>query len=167
MSSVTFKNTPIKRSGELPALNSLAADFNLIKIDLTETSLKDYTGKKIILNIFPSLDTAVCAASVRHFNEKAGQFPNTVVLCVSADLPFAQKRFCATENIENVIPVSSFRSPDFGKNYGVVMTDGPLAGLLSRAVVIINEKGKVIYTQQVPEITNEPDYDAVIAFMKA
>jgi thiol peroxidase len=162
MTTITLKGNPIHTSGSLPEKGVAAPDFTVTKTDLSETTLKDYLGKKIVLNIFPSLDTPTCANSVRHFNEEANKLNNTVVLCVSADLPFAQKRFCAAENLANVIPVSTFRHTELGKNYGVTITDGPLAGLLSRAVVVIDEKGQVIYTQQVPEIATEPDYADVL-----
>lgn len=122
--------------------------------------MQDFAGKNIILNIFPSLDTSVCAASVRRFNKEAGESPDTVVLCISADLPFAHQRFCEVEGLNDVIPLSVFRSPEFGRDYGVTITSGPLAGLMSRAVVIIDKSGEVAYTEQVPEITQEPDYDA-------
>ena len=162
MATITFKGTPIKTCGELPAKNSAAPDFGLVKQDLSETVLSDYKGKRLILNIFPSIDTGVCAVSVRKFNEKAAALKNTVVLCVSMDLPFAQGRFCGAEGIKNVVTASAFRST-FGDHYGVTIANGPLAGLLSRAVVIINENGKVIYTEQVPEIAQEPDYNAALA----
>jgi thiol peroxidase len=162
MATITLKGNPIHTIGNLPTTNSQAPDFTLTKIDLSDISLKDYSGKKIVLNIFPSLDTPTCATSVKRFNEEANNLNGTIVLCVSADLPFAQKRFCGAENLERVIPVSVFRSPDFGKQYGVTIIDGPLAGLLSRAVIIIDEKGKVIYTQQVAEIAEEPDYVAAL-----
>lgn len=163
MATITLKGNPVHTIGDLPKIGSQAPDFSATTSDLTEIRLKDYLGKKVILNIFPSLDTAVCAMAVRHFNEMANNLKNTVVLCISADLPFAQKRFCATENLQNVLTVSLFRHPEFGKLYGVTITDGPLAGLMSRAVVILDEHGKVVYTQQVGEITDEPDYTAVLA----
>lgn len=163
MTKITFKGNPINTVGTLPAIGKPAPDFTLTKTDLNEVSLKDFRGKKVILNIFPSLDTPTCAMSVRKFNEEAARLKNTVVLCISADLPFAQQRFCGAEGLKNVIPLSVFRHPEFGKNYGVLIIDGPLAGLLSRAVVIIDETGKIIYTQQVPEITQEPDYQSALA----
>ncbi len=165
MAQITFKGSPIKTSGTLPAKGSAAPDFTLTKQDLSETVLADYKGKRLILNIFPSIDTGVCAMSVRKFNEKAAALKNTVVLCVSMDLPFAQGRFCGAEGIKNAITASAFRSA-FGDHYGVIIAEGPLAGLLSRAVAVINENGKVIYTEQVPEITQEPDYDAALAALK-
>jgi thioredoxin-dependent peroxiredoxin len=165
MATITFKGTPIHTIGELPAKGSSAPDFALVKQDLSETVLADYKGKRLVLNIFPSIDTGVCAMSVRKFNEKAAALKNTVVLCVSMDLPFAQSRFCGAEGIKNVVPASSFRSA-FGDHYGVTIADGPLAGLLSRAVVVVSETGKVLYTEQVPEIAQEPNYDAALAALK-
>ncbi len=165
MAQITFKGSPIKTAGELPAKGINAPDFTLVKQDLTETVLADYKGKRLVLNIFPSIDTGVCAMSVRKFNEKAAALTNTVVLCVSMDLPFAQGRFCGAEGIKNVVTASAFRSP-FGDHYGVIIAEGPLAGLFSRAVVIINESGKVIYTEQVPEIAQEPNYDVALATLK-
>lgn len=165
MATIMFKGAPVQTAGELPAKGSAALDFTLVKQDLSETVLSDYKGKRLVLNIFPSIDTGVCAMSVRKFNEKAAALKNTVVLCVSMDLPFAQSRFCAAEGIKNVVTASAFRSA-FGEHYGVTIAEGPLAGLLSRAVVVINENGKVIYTEQVPEVTQEPNYDAVLAALK-
>ena len=165
MAQITFKGSPIHTCGELPAIGSAAPGFTLVKQDLSETTLNDYKGKKLVLNIFPSIDTGVCALSVKTFNAKAASLDNTVVLCVSMDLPFAQGRFCAAEGIENVVTASAFRSA-FGEHYGVTIADGPLAGLLSRAVVVIDETGKVIYTEQVPEIAQEPDYDAALAALQ-
>jgi thiol peroxidase len=156
----------IKTSGTLPAIGSQAPDFKLTKTDLSDTSLKDFFGKKLILNIFPSLDTGVCAMSVRKFNAEASKLHNTVVLCISRDLPFAHKRFCSTEGIENVIPLSELRDDSFSKAYGVKIIDGPMAGVLSRAVVVVNEKGKIVYTEQVPEITQEPNYEAALKAAK-
>ncbi len=163
MSTITLQGNPIQTIGTLPAVGANAPAFTVTKTDLSDVSLQDFAGKKIVLNIFPSVDTGTCATSVRKFNTEASKLENTVVLCVSADLPFAQKRFCGAENLETVIPASVFRHSEFGKNYGVTITSGPIAGLLSRAVVIIDEQGKVIYTQQVPEITIEPDYQAALA----
>jgi thiol peroxidase len=165
MAQITFKGTPISTGGELPAKGSSAPDFTLVKQDLSVTTLADYKGKRLVLNIFPSIDTDVCATSVRQFNEKAAALKNTVVLCVSMDLPFAQARFCGAEGIKNVVTASAFRSV-FGDHYGVIIADGPLAGLLSRAVVVLDEVGKVIYTEQVPEIAQEPDYAAALAALK-
>lgn len=163
MATITLKGNPVATYGDLPAKGTNAPDFTLVKTDLGNFSLADAAGRKIILNIFPSLDTSVCAASVRKFNELAAQMPGTLVLAISKDLPFAHNRFCTTEGINNVVPLSGFRDNQFGKAYGVEMTSGPLAGLYSRSIVIIDEKGKVKYTQQVPEITMEPDYDAALA----
>ena len=160
MAQITLQGNPVQTVGNLPAVGMEAPSFKLVKTDLSEASMKDFAGKKIILNIFPSLDTSVCAASVRRFNKEAGESPDTVVLCISADLPFAHQRFCETEGLNDVIPLSVFRSPEFGRDYGVTITSGPLAGLMSRAVVIIDKSGEVAYTEQVPEITQEPDYDA-------
>ncbi|MFT2089805.1 thiol peroxidase [Paraglaciecola sp. 2405UD69-4] len=162
MANVTLKGNVFETSGELPSVGEQAPNFTLVGADLSEISLSDYQGSKLILNIFPSVDTGVCATSIRTFNEKATSLEGTKVLCVSADLPFAGARFCGAEGIENVLTGSSFRS-DFGKDYGVVFTTGPLAGLLSRSVVVIDEEGKVIYTEQVAETTEEPDYTAAIA----
>ncbi|MGK7346190.1 MAG: thiol peroxidase [Candidatus Nitrospinota bacterium M3_3B_026] len=162
MASVTFKGNPVNTVGDLPSAGSTAPDFTLTKTDLSDVSLKDFSGKRIVLNIFPSVDTPVCAASVRRFNQEADKLPDTVVLGVSLDLPFAHKRFCSAEGIESVISVTELRDRRFGEDYGVRMVDGPLAGLLSRAVVIIDENGKVVYTEQVPEITQEPDYEAAL-----
>lgn len=161
MPTIEFRGTPTHLIGQLPDLGSKAPDFTLTKTDLGELHLKHYLGTRVILNIFPSLDTATCAAAMREFNKIASEYPNTLVLCVSADLPFAQKRFCSAEHLENVMPASVFRHPNFGKTYGVTITDGPLAGLLSRTVFVIDKNGKVAYIQQVKEITEEPDYAAI------
>lgn len=162
MSQVTFKGSPIETVGELPKLGSKAPKFRLVTKDLTSASLEDYAGKRVVLNIFPSLDTSVCAASVRRFNKEAGELKNSVVLCISADLPFAHKRFCEAEGLNNVVTLSTFRDTDFGNDYGVTITSGPLTGLLSRAVVIINKAGTVVYTEQVPEIAQDPDFEAAL-----
>jgi thiol peroxidase len=163
MAQIAFKGNPVQTAGSLPAVGSAAPDFSVTKADLSETTLADYKGKKLVLNIFPSLDTAVCAASVRRFNVEATKHPNAVVLCVSKDLPFAQKRFCAAEGLEKVVTASEYKNDSFSSAYRVKITDGPLAGLLSRAVVVIDESGKVVYTEQVPEITQEPDYSKALA----
>lgn len=163
MAQITLQGNAIETVGNLPAQGAAAPAFTLVKTDLSDVSLSDFNGKKVVLNIFPSIDTAVCAASVRRFNEIASQNENTVVLCVSADLPFAHKRFCEVDGLENVVPVSVFRSPAFGNDYGVTVSTGPLAGLLSRAVVVVNEDGTVAYAEQVPEIVEEPNYDAALA----
>lgn len=162
MAVVTFKGADVNTNGELPSVGSVAPNFVLVKNDLSDLALSDLKGKYVILNIFPSLDTGVCAASVRRFNKEAANLHNTVVLAVSADLPFASGRFCTTEGIENVIPVSVFRDNEFANKYGVLMTDGPLKGLLARSVVVINPEGNIAYKELVPEITNEPSYQAAI-----
>ena len=164
MANVTLKGNVFETVGELPLVGEQAPNFNLVETDLSETTLSDYAGSKLILNIFPSVDTGVCATSIRTFNQKASDLENTKVLCVSADLPFAGARFCGAEGIENVATVSSFRS-DFGADYGVTFTTGPLSGLLSRSVVVVDENGKVIYTEQVSETTEEPDYTAALAVL--
>lgn len=162
MSIITFQGSKVNTCGDLPKIGSSAPDFILVKDDLSELSLKDLKGKNIVLNIFPSLDTGVCAASVRRFNKEAANMENTVVLAVSADLPFASARFCTTEGIKNVMPASAFRNPEFAKNYGLLMVDGTLKGLLARAVIVINPEGKIKYVELVPEITQEPDYKSAI-----
>ena len=163
MATITLKGNSISTIGELPTAGSAAPAFTLTKTDLSSCSLADYAGKTVVLNIFPSIDTPVCAASVRKFNEAAGGRDNTVVLCVSADLPFAHTRFCETDGLKNVVSCSVFRNPEFGKDYGVTITSGPIAGLLSRAIVVIGPDGKVTYTEQVPEIAQEPDYNTALA----
>jgi thiol peroxidase len=162
MAQFKFKGDAFHTVGELPALGSKAPGFELTKTDMSEVRLQELEGRKVILNIFLSVDTEVCAASVRRFNEEAAKLSGTTVLCVSMDLPFAHKRFCGAEGIKNVESVSDFRSGEFGKAYGVRIADGPLAGLLARAVVIVDGQGKIIYTQLVPEATNEPDYEAAL-----
>lgn len=157
METVLFQGKPVHTVGELPAVGTMAPDFTLTAQDLSEIRLSDYKGKRVVLNIFPSLDTDVCAASVRHFNVEAASLPDTVVLCVSMDLPFAATRFCSVNNIKNVATGSAFRS-NFGKTYGVELADGPLAGLLARALVIIDSDGKVIGNELVKDIGEEPDY---------
>jgi thiol peroxidase len=167
MAKIKLKGNEIETIGSLPAVDSAAPDFTLVKSDLSQVSLKDYRGKNVVLNIFPSIDTGVCAASVRRFNSEAGSHADSVVLCISADLPFAHSRFCEAEGLKNVVPASSFRAADFGKNYGQTITTGPLAGLLARSVVVINPQGKVKYTEQVPEITQEPNYAAALKALAA
>lgn len=162
MAKISFKGGEVNTIGNLPQVGTQAPNFKLVNGQLSEVSLADYKGKTVVLNIFPSLDTGVCAASVRKFNQEAVKLNNTVVLAISADLPFAAGRFCTAEGIENVTPVSVFRSPEFGKDYGVLMTDGPLKGLLARAVVIIDPKGNISYIELVPEITQEPNYQTAI-----
>ena len=166
MSTVYFKSTPVEVYGQLPVVGSMAPEFHLTSNSLTDISLADFPGKRVVLNIFPSLDTDVCAASVRRFNQEATKIDNVAVVCVSMDLPFAMSRFCTINGIENVVPASAFRSPEFAKDYGVMMVDGPLKGLLARAVVVLDEDGRVLYTQLVEEITNEPDYNAVTDVLK-
>lgn len=167
MATITFKGIPLKTIGNLPRSGTQAPDFTVTNTDLSEIRLKNYQGKKIIiLNIFPSLDTPTCASAMKHFNEIAGQFRDLLILCISADLPFAQQRFCATKHLENVIPASVFRHPNFGNDYGVLITEGPLQGLLSRAVIVINDNGTVIYTEQVKEITDEPNYSSLISTLQ-
>jgi thiol peroxidase len=163
MAQITFKGNPIHTAGSLPEIGKTAPDFRVVKTDLSLMSPGDFKGKKIVLNIFPSLDTPVCAASVRRFNVEATKLADTVVLCLSKDLPFAQKRFCAAEGLENVITGSEYRDSNFSGAYGVSITDGPLEGLFSRAVVVIDRKGKIAYTEQVPEIAQEPDYARALA----
>jgi thiol peroxidase len=166
MSTITLKGNTIHTAGTLPANGTTAPDFKLTKTDLSDVSLKDFAGKKILFNIFPSIDTGTCAASTRRFNKDASTLPNTVVVCVSKDLPFAHKRFCEAEGLSNVVPTSAIRDNSFQTGYGVNMIDGPLTGLLSRAVVIIGEDGKVKYSEQVPEIVQEPNYEAALNALK-
>lgn len=162
MATITLKGNAVHTSGNLPAVGSKSPEFKLVKNNLSETALADYKGSKVILNIFPSLDTGTCAASVRQFNKEAAELENTKVLCISRDLPFAQARFCGAEGIENVETLSDFRTGVFGKDYGLEIVDGPLNGLLSRVVIVLDEDGKVIYTEQVPEIVDEPNYKAAL-----
>ncbi|MFH7326791.1 thiol peroxidase [Desulfurivibrio sp. C05AmB] len=166
MAEITAGGKPVHTSGELPAIGSPAPDFLLTKNDLSDVSLKDFAGQRIVLNIFLSVDTGTCATSVRRFNAEIDKVANAVCLCVSRDLPFAQARFCGAEGLDRVISVSELRNLDFGERYGVRISDGPLAGLLARSVVVIDEKGKVIYRQLVPEIQNEPDYEAALAILR-
>jgi thiol peroxidase len=165
MATITLQGNPVETIGELPETGGAAPDFTVVKADLSEVSLKDYAGRRLVLSIFPSIDTPTCATSVRQFNERAGGLKNTAVLCVSADLPFASGRFCGAEGIDDVDTGSTFRSPSFGKDYGVEITTKPLKGLLARAIVVIDEAGKVVYTQQVGEIADEPDYEAALAVL--
>ena len=162
MTQVTFKGNPVSLSGNLPEVGTQAPDFVLVKGDLSEAKLSDFKGKNVVLNIFPSIDTGVCASSVRRFNKEAASVDNTVVLGISADLPFASGRFCAAEGIDNVITLSTFRNSKFAQDYGLLMTDGPLKGLLARAVIVLDSQGKVIYKELVPEIAQEPDYNSAI-----
>ena len=165
MADITFQGNPITTVGNLPEKGAQAPAFTLVGTDLSDVELKNFAGKQLVINIFPSIDTGVCQASVRAFNEKAGGRDTTVVLNVSKDLPFAQERFCAAEGIDNVVSASAFRS-SFGEDYGVTMTAGPLKGLLSRAVVVVDAEGSVVYTEQVPEIGQEPDYEAALGALK-
>ena len=163
MATISSRGEMVETSGELPAVGSAAPEFALRRADLSRVSLADYAGSRLVLNIFPSIDTPTCAKSVRQFNERVAALANTHVLCVSADLPFASGRFCGAEGIENVVPLSMMRSRNFAKDYGVLMTDGPLAGITARAVVVLDENDRVVYTELVPEIADEPNYDAALA----
>ena len=166
MATVTLKGNPFQTSGELPKIGDQAPAFSLTATNLSTKSLSDFLGNKIVLNIFPSVDTGTCAASVRQFNKEASSLENTKVLCISHDLPFAQARFCGAEGLENVISLSDFKTGNFGNAYGVTFTNGPLEALLSRSVVVINEKGTVIYTEQVAETVDEPNYEAALNALK-
>jgi thiol peroxidase len=165
MSSITLGGNPVNTSGELPKIGTQLADFKLVKNDLSIATLADFSGKKVVFNIFPSIDTGTCAASVRKFNETAANLTNTVVLCISRDLPFAQKRFCGAEGIENVVNLSDFKDGSFGKTNGLEIIDSVLAGLHSRAVIVIDEKGTILHTEQVNEIADEPNYEAALAVL--
>jgi len=167
MAQIHLKGQPISTCGDLPPVGTQAPDCSLTKTDLSEISLASLKGQRVVLNIFPSVDTPVCATSVRRFNQEASKLKNTLVLNVSKDLPFAHARFCGAEGLENVTSVSDFRTGSCGKNFGVEICDGPLAGLLSRAVVIIDDAGKIMYTEQVPEIAQEPDYEAALAALSS
>ncbi len=162
MAQITFQGNPVETSGNLPPTGTQAPGFTLTGGDLSDVTLADYAGQTIVLNIFPSIDTPVCATSVRRFNKAAGAMTDTEVLCISADLPFASGRFCSTEGLDNVVTLSTFRSPEFGKVYGTLITAGALCGLQSRAVVIIDKNKTVLYTEHVAEITKEPDYKAAL-----
>ncbi len=162
MATVTLKGNKIHTLGNLPAIGGSAPDFKLTMTDLSSSSLSEYEGRKLVLNIFPSIDTGTCAASVRQFNKEAAELENTIVLCISKDLPFAQTRFCGAEGIENVVMLSDYKDGGFGKAYQVELTDGPLQGLLSRSVVVVNENGNVVYTEQVAETVDEPNYKAAL-----
>lgn len=166
MAQVTLKGNPIETVGSLPAVGSEAPSFILVKQDLSELTLASLRGSRVVLNIFPSVDTGTCATSVRKFNEKAAALGNTQVVCVSQDLPFALGRFCSAEGISAVTTASAFRNPEFGDSYGVRFTTGPLRGLLSRSIVVIDENGKVLYTEQVAETVNEPNYEAAMAVLQ-
>lgn len=158
MATITLKGNKINTIGELPTVGENTKNFSLVKTDLSDASLADFKGHKLILNIFPSVDTGTCATSVRNFNKEAANLENTKVLCISRDLPFAQNRFCGAEGIENVVMLSDFKTGQFGKDYGLEIVDGPLAGLHSRCIIIINESGNITYTEQVPETVDEPNY---------
>lgn len=163
MATITLKGNEIHTIGELPETGAAAKDFSLVGTDLSTKTLEDFKGKKLVLNIFPSVDTGTCAASVRNFNKVAAEHPDTTVLCISRDLPFAQNRFCGAEGIENVVMLSDFKTGNFGTEYGLTIATGPLAGLHSRSIVVINEEGNVAYTEQVAETTEEPNYDLALA----
>lgn len=165
MATITLGGNPIQTSGDLPKVGTKAPDFALVKNDLSTVTLADFAGSRLVLNIFPSIDTGTCATSVRKFNEKASQLQNTKVLCISRDLPFAQKRFCGAEGIENAISLSDFKTGRFGKDYGLEMIDGALNGLHSRVVIILNESGIVLYAEQVAEIADEPNYENALAVL--
>lgn len=165
MAHILLHGDPVETIGHLPEVGSTIRDFNLVDGDLKFKTNKDFANKKMILNIFPSVDTGVCADAARKFNEKASGLENTVVLNVSKDLPFAMKRFCAAEGLDNVVNLSDFRGT-FGEDFGVIMTDSPMHGLLSRAVIVTDENGKVVYTEQVPEIAQEPDYEKALNALK-
>ncbi|MDR6761868.1 thiol peroxidase [Flavobacterium sp. 2755] len=163
MASITLGGNPVHTSGELPAVGSKLADFKLVQNDLSVASLSNFAGKKLVLNIFPSVDTGTCAASVRKFNQSASGLENTTVLCISRDLPFAQKRFCGAEGLENVVNLSDFQTGSFGKANGLEIVDGPLAGLHSRVIIVVDANGTITHTEQVAEIANEPNYEAALA----
>lgn len=165
MATVNFKGNPINTIGQLPQVGGIAPEFKLVKGDLSEVHLADFKGSRLVLNVFPSIDTPTCAASVRAFNQKANELNNTKVLCISKDLPFAQNRFCGAEGLSNVITLSDFATGDFGKTYGLELLDLPFKGLLSRAVIVLDENHKVLYTELVSEIANEPDYQKALAIL--
>jgi thioredoxin-dependent peroxiredoxin len=165
MASITLGGNPINTAGELPKVGSKLADFKLVKNDLSIATLSDFSGKKLVLNIFPSIDTGTCATSVRKFNESAASLDNTAVLCISRDLPFAQKRFCGAEGIENVVNLSDFQEGSFGKANGLEIVDGPLAGLHSRVLIVADVDGTILHTEQVAEIADEPNYEAALAVL--
>lgn len=166
MATTKQKGTPVSLVGEFVKVGSKAPDFKLVKTDFSTVTLEDFKGKRVILNIFPSLDTKVCAMSVRQFNSRAASLPDTVIIAVSKDLPFAHERFCTTNGIENVLPASDYRNYGFAEDYGVAIKDGALTGLLARAVVVIDKDGRVAYTELVPDISQEPNYDKAIDALK-
>jgi thiol peroxidase len=163
MATVTLKGSPFQTLGELPSVGSKAPEFSLTASDLSLKTLEDFKGNKLVLNIFPSIDTGICAASVRAFNKEAGNLENTKVVCISRDLPFALGRFCGAEGLDNVITLSDYKYGDFGNNYGLIFTNGPLDALLSRSIVVLDENGNVVYTEQVSETTEEPNYKNALA----
>jgi thiol peroxidase len=163
MATVSLRGNPVQTSGNLPSIGSKAPDFHLVKQDLSTISLADLAGKKVVINIFPSIDTATCATSVRKFNEKAASLKDVVVLCVSKDLPFAAKRFCAAEGLDNVVTGSAFRDTSFEDAYGVKLLDSPLKGLMARSVVVLDAAGVVVHSELVSEIASEPDYEAALS----
>lgn len=165
MAQITLKGNKINTIGDLPQVGSQAKDFTLVGTDLSVKTLADFKGSRVVLNVFPSIDTGTCATSVRKFNEKASSLENTKVLCISRDLPFAQNRFCGAEGLENVINLSDFRNNSFGNDYGLTVVDGPLTGLHSRVVIVLDENGVVKYTEQVQEIVDEPNYEAALAVL--
>lgn len=166
MKTITIGGNPVKLSGVLPEVGQTAPQFEAVKGDLSVAKLADYAGKRVVLNIFPSLDTPVCAASVRRFNKEVAQLENTVVLCISKDLPFAQGRFCTTEGLEGVVPLSTFNNKSFDEAYGLLVAEGPLSGLYARAVLVLDEAGKIVYEELVPELTTEPNYEAALQTLK-
>lgn len=166
METIFFKGTPCHTYGNIPAVGTKAPAFSLVTKSLDDIQLSDYEGRRVILNVFPSLDTPVCAASVRRFNEEASRLDNTTVICVSMDLPFAQSRFCTAEGIDRLVVASAFRSPVFAQNYGLQIVDGPLSGLLARAVLVLDEKHNIIFSDLVQEITDEPDYKAALSVLR-
>lgn len=166
MAQVTLRGNPVQVEGDLPQAGTLAPEFTLTAGDLSDATLATFAGKRKVLNIFPSVDTPTCATSVRKFNAQANELSNTVVLCISSDLPFAQKRFCGTEGLDNVLSLSDFRSPAFAVDYGVSITDGPLRALTARAVVVLDENDNVLHSELVPEIGQEPNYEAALAVLK-
>lgn len=166
MAQITLGGKPVNTLGKLPAVGTLAPDFELVKNDMSKVSLKDFPGKRLVLNVFPSLETGICSASIRRFNQEAANLENTKVLCISRDLPQTQARFCGAEGITNVITLSDFASGKFGRDYQLLMADGIWADLLSRSVIVLDENHKVIYTEQVPEIAQEPNYEKALASLK-
>ncbi|MGA1226014.1 MAG: thiol peroxidase [Tamlana sp.] len=162
MANITLGGNPVQTAGDLPEIGSQITDFQLVAIDLSTKTLKDFKGSKLIFNIFPSVNTGICSASVRQFNTEASELENTKVLCISRDLPFAQDQFCAAEGLENVVMLSDFKTGQFGKDYGLIMTSGGFDGLLSRCIIVADKNGKVLYTEQVPEIAQEPNYKAAL-----